>query len=124
MITLILIRGIPGSGKSTIAKMLGIPHVEADQYFMRDGVYKFDPSKLPDAHKYAQERTAKLLNDGHSVVVSNTFSREWEMRPYIDIADRAGASVNIITAHGKFRNIHGVPDEVIEKMKARWEEVK
>ena len=34
---LILLRGIPGCGKSTLAKSLGGIHIEADQYFMEDG---------------------------------------------------------------------------------------
>lgn len=39
---LVLIRGLPGSGKSTMAKVLaqvGYEHYEADMFFERDGVY-------------------------------------------------------------------------------------
>ena len=49
---LILLRGLPGSGKSTFAKSLGGIHIEADQYFMQDGEYKFDASQLKHAHNY------------------------------------------------------------------------
>ena len=43
---LYIVRGIPGSGKSTFAKTLGGIHIEADQYFVDgDGNYNFDGSK-------------------------------------------------------------------------------
>jgi adenylate kinase family enzyme len=45
-----LVRGIPGSGKSTFAKSLGGTHFETDQFFMVDGKYNFDGSKLKEAH--------------------------------------------------------------------------
>lgn len=44
---LTLIRGLPGSGKTTLAKQLGVLHVEADMYFMRDGRYQFEDGKAP-----------------------------------------------------------------------------
>jgi adenylate kinase family enzyme len=47
-------RGIPGSGKSTTAKKLagetGKIH-STDNYFMVDGEYKFDPSKIREYHE-------------------------------------------------------------------------
>ena len=90
---LILVRGIPGSGKSTTAKLLGAggagyAHFEADMYFMEDGVYKFDPTKIRDAYAWCQNSVeqAMLLNhtSGHNstIIVSNTFTQEWEMEPY------------------------------------------
>ena len=53
---LVLIRGLPGSGKTTMARVLalvGYEHHEADHYFERDGAYKFDPADLPKAHARA-----------------------------------------------------------------------
>ena len=54
---LIIIRGLPGAGKSTLAKSLGGINIEADQYFMVDGEYKFDSSKIKLAHNYCQSQT-------------------------------------------------------------------
>jgi predicted kinase len=45
---LFLLRGLPGSGKSTLAKSLGGIRIEADQYFMEDGVYNFDANTSLD----------------------------------------------------------------------------
>lgn len=121
---LVLIRGLPGSGKTTIAKaMAGYSHYEADQYFSRvDGEYRFDPAQLKDAHQWCQDCVDDELADGQNVVVANTFSQRWEMQPYMNMAKRMGIKVRVITAKGRFESIHGVPAEKIEAMRQRWEE--
>jgi len=127
--TLLLLRGLPGSGKSTLAKLLGGVHIEADQYFMQDGEYKFDSSKLKLAHNYCQSQTsAWMSSDGEQVnvdriVVSNTFTQEWEMIPYFDLAKTHGYQVFSIVVenrHGS-KNVHDCPQETIEKMLERFE---
>lgn len=117
---LYVIRGLPGSGKSTLAKNMfpNCIHIEADQFFERDGEYNFDISKLKDAHAWCQAETKKHLDSGHSVVVSNTFVRLWEMEFYLNL----GYSYEVIEAKGKFKNIHDVPEHIINRMKNQWEE--
>lgn len=126
---LYLVRGIPGSGKSTLAKSLGGVHIEADQYFMEKGEYKFDATKLKNAHNYCQSQTqAWMGSDGQQVnvdriVVSNTFTQEWEMQPYFEMAakhDYRVYSLIVENRHGGV-NAHSVPEETIEKMKTRFE---
>ena len=51
---LFLLRGLPGSGKSTLAESLGNMNIEADEYFMDGDEYKFDASKLKEAHAWCQ----------------------------------------------------------------------
>jgi predicted kinase len=63
-----------------------------------------------------------LLATGHAVVVANTFTQQWEMQPYRDIAARRGVSLEIVTATGNYPNIHGVPPAAIERMRVRWED--
>ena len=91
---LFVVRGLPGSGKSTYAKTLVQPsaHFEADQYFVRGGKYNFDPSKLKDAHADCLARTRKAMVEGKHkrVAVSNTFTMKWEVQPYIDLAKELG----------------------------------
>jgi predicted kinase len=127
--TLLLLRGLPGSGKSTLAKVLGGVHIEADQYFMQDGEYKFDSSKLKLAHNYCQSQTsAWMSSDGEQVnvdriVVSNTFTQEWEMKPYFDLAKTYGYqvfSIIVENRHGS-KNVHDCPQETLEKMLERFE---
>ena len=126
---LFLLRGLPGSGKSTLAKSLGGVHIEADQYFMENGEYKFDISKIKNAHNYCQSQTqAWMGSDGQQVnvdriVVSNTFTMGWEMQPYFDMAKKHGYrvySLIVENRHGGV-NTHLVPEETIEKMKERFE---
>jgi adenylate kinase family enzyme len=132
--TLILLRGLPGSGKSTTAKLLGAggagyAHFEADMYFMENGEYKFDPMKIKDAHKWCQNSVehAMLLNytTGHNstIIVSNTFTQEWEMEQYYKMAESWGYRVYSIIVENRHGGVneHGVPEDKLEQMKNRFE---
>jgi predicted kinase len=126
---LFLLRGLPGSGKSTLAAQLGGSLVEADRYFMQYGEYKFDASKLKEAHAWCREEVRKWMevdNSGYNVdriVVSNTFTQEWEMKPYYELAEKYGYRVYSIVVENRHggKNVHNVPDEAIDKMRKRFE---
>lgn len=129
MKTLYIVRGIPGSGKSTFAKSIGGIHIEADQFFMENGKYNFDITKIKLAHKYCQNQTeAWMKTDGAQVnndkiVVSNTFTQEWEMEPYFKLAEKYGYrtfSLIVENRHGGV-NEHDVPEDKLEIMKNRFE---
>jgi predicted kinase len=119
---LILIRGLPGSGKSTLAKMMSAEHVEADMYFIdNNGDYHFDETLLNQAHQWCIDRVKDLLNQGVDVVVSNTFVRYWEMKPYIELANTKSVELEIIHSTGSFNTIHNVNAATMEKMRKRWQ---
>ena len=132
---LYIVRGVPGSGKTTFAKKLvgeDFLVCEADKYFINqeNGKYEFDISKIKDAHKWCQnlvENCMKdsMINDQYypEIAVSNTFTQEWEMRPYFELAKTYGYkvfSVIVENRHGG-TNQHEVPEEVITKMCERFE---
>ncbi len=124
---LLLLRGLPGSGKSSLAKSLSnatTGHVEADMYFMKEDNYEFDPSKLKEAHQWCKDVTEGCMSRYlDTIIVSNTFTREWEMKPYYELAERYGYKVFSLVVenrHGSI-NIHGVPDDKLEQMKGRFE---
>ena len=84
-------------------------------------LYKFDMSRLGEAHQWCQDETSKMLCRGHDVVVSNTFTTKKELQPYFDIAKSFGIVPQVILCQGQYGNIHNVPVEVLEKMKNRFE---
>ena len=121
---LFILRGIPGSGKSTLAKSLGGKHVEADMFFMEDGEYKFDATKIKDAHSWCQTIVGGWMSDSEErIVVSNTFTQEWEMMPYIEWAEDFGYKVFVLIVENRHGGVneHNVPQDVIDKMKQRFE---
>jgi predicted kinase len=131
---LYIVRGIPGSGKSTFAKQLvGADFLvcEADKYFMVDGEYKFDATKLKQAHEFCRNTVETYMRDNveandqfyRQIAVSNTFTQEWEMQPYFDLAAKYGYAVFTVIVENRHGGVnqHGVPDEVLTKMKDRFE---
>lgn len=125
MARLILIRGLPGSGKTTLAKALlrageADEHFEADMFFEKDGIYTYDPDNIARAHKWCYDQTKYMLGCGHRVIVSNTFSREFEAATYFSLLENR-SELQILMCFGNWPNVHGVPDEKILQMRQRWE---
>lgn len=136
--TLVLVRGLPGSGKTSLVESIFAGRAKlfaADDYFIRDGVYKFDGSLLGRAHNQCLELTEDALKSGGSerirpiVAVHNTFVKYWEMRPYLELGRRVGARVIVLSlfdggltdAQLAERNTHGVPVEKISQMRENFQ---
>jgi predicted kinase len=131
---LYILRGISGSGKSYLSDQIkgedGII-LSADDFFMEDGVYKFDPDKLPQAHSWTQYAAYRFMEEGRSpLIIDNTNIEAWEMKPYVEAAQKYGYNVEIIESNTPWRfdadelakrNKHGVPQEVIEDMIERYQ---
>jgi len=135
----VIVRGLPGSGKSRLAKALaskvgfGIHAVvcSADDYFNTPRGYEFNPAKLPEAHASCLKNFICSLNLGCSlIVVDNTNIHRWEYLNYEGIALMAGREVKIVEFVAKTveevrvcirRNSHGVPPAVIANMAVEFE---
>jgi predicted kinase len=128
MKTLVIMRGIPGAGKSTVSNILSednyYPVFSADDFFTaEDGTYNFDANKLHDAHKQCFSNTEYALNFGaKKVFVANTFTTEKEIKPYKELAEKYNyrfVSLIVENRHGN-ESIHNVPSETIDKMINRF----
>lgn len=124
MKTLYLIRGVSGSGKSTfafeISQAMDIDYVEADAFCYNDkDEYDWQPSKLKVNHKKCQEYAVKKLENGESVIVSNTTTTLKELNIYKDIAEKYDAKFVslVVENYHHTGNTHNVPDNVLEKQK-------
>lgn len=130
---LILIRGLPGSGKTTLAcrlkkhlQSIKIPttHFEADSFFVDEDGYNFNPALLGQAHAWCQCQAMEALAKKQVVIVSNTFISEWEMSVYLSMAKVLNYDVITVRCDGEYDNIHSVPTEVLAGMKERMFSVK
>jgi len=122
----IILRGVPGAGKSTYAKTLGNPSIVSADYFLTaNGVYKFDPKLLPKAHRECWAWFYAYLKLGVlTVVVDNTNTTAAEIAPYVLPAETLGYAVTIVTLRvdplvAAARNIHGVPTPKVLQMHQR-----
>jgi predicted kinase len=129
---LILLRGLPGSGKSSLGDVIlrnpnsnSLDVLSADNFFIDNkGTYNFDGSKLKQAHNDCQQKCAERMKlEISRIVVANTFTEDWEMEVYYEMANRYKYRVHSIVVenrHGN-TNIHNVPSEKIEQMKNRFQ---
>jgi predicted kinase len=122
---LYIVRGLPSSGKSTLAKQLTSNVFEADHYFYdNDGNYNFIPSEIKEAHKECQQFVGlAMMSSIPKIAVSNTFTQEWEMQPYFDLAKEYGYMVFCVIVEKRHnnKNNHNVPEDKIQMMKDRFE---
>lgn len=126
-----IVRGIPGSGKTTyantMAKSLAYSPSDvvcsADDFMLdENGEYNYHPSKLNYAHTMCFEKFKSLVDNGvEHVFVANTSTRKSEYERYQQYAESKGYMVFVIEMSQSFQNVHGVPDEHLERMKTRFE---
>jgi predicted kinase len=124
-----IMRSISGGGKTTyINKNFGGQNpliVSADNYFMKDGKYIFDPSKLGEAHDWCWNEYLKgLLANTRDIIIDNTNISTWEVALYYRPAQVFKAEVKIIRIYcdpivAFNRNIHKVPLKTVLDMHQR-----
>lgn len=131
---LILMRGLPGSGKSTRAKELAEdnPVFSTDDFFYVNNEYQFDPSNLARNHQKNIQRTEDAMKNNQRIVtVDNTNISPYEMKPYVLLADKYGYQIEIHKPNTDWawnseelakRNTHKVPQNTIEKLIERFDE--
>lgn len=130
---LVIMRGLPGSGKTTRAVQLAGDTgkvFSADRFFIdSNGIYHFNPKLLGEAHEMCKYGVAKAMESSTPVVVvDNTNSRRWEFEPYLEMAKNYGYEVTLEMVGNledaviyQKRGIHDVPLTSILNMAKRWE---
>lgn len=106
---LILVRGLPGTGKSTLGRSMSDTHVhcETDEFFMKGEVYGFDGTRLKEAHQQCYNKAKAALYAGKNAVVTNTFVKLEDMREYLQLADEYGAEFKVIECKEFYGTTHG-----------------
>jgi predicted kinase len=141
---MVLVRGLPGSGKSFLAAEKQRDYerrqgrgravvLSTDDFFVdrKTGEYKYRAEEIDRAHKWNIAEAHKACEAAVPLIlVANTFTRRCEARPYLEIAQRFGYDFEVAQPSTEWawdvrelaaRNIHRVPAVVIQKMLNRWE---
>lgn len=128
----IIIRGLPGAGKTHFARdqYPGALLLEGDQYYMTpEGLYKFGEGKLSNSTEYVKIMLEAALETGiKTVVITGTSPNGITAKEYAKIARHYGHTVKYIWIDydngNTNQNRHGVPSDVIDKMKNAWQPIK
>jgi adenylate kinase family enzyme len=124
---LVIMQGHSGSGKSTlarqIAKVIDAEIFSTDEFFVQDGVYKFDATKLGFFHQKNLENCIQAMKNGLNTICDNTNTQCWEAKGYVQAALDLGFKVKFVRAIGNFQNVHGVPTDKVEQMRQRLEDL-
>lgn len=136
----VIMSGIPGCGKSTLAKQLvdifhteprepgDAYHISADNFFTNPttGEYAFNPARIAEAHAECFHSFMRAIQaKGSMIIVDNTNIHDWERYRYELFANMMGYGVSHHFFVAKTiedvrrcirRNVHGVPAEVICRM--------
>lgn len=123
---LIIVRGLPGSGKSSFAEQISQNdvYIEADQFwFDEEGNYNFDVSRIGEAHYWCQQHVDEWMCKGFpQITVSNTSTTEKELESYYYLAEKYGYKVYSLIMENRHNgvNCHNVPDQTLDKMRSRF----
>ena len=138
-LNLILLRGVSGAGKSTVAGLfIDATIISTDDFFMKDGKYQFDANSLVENHmkctvkaEQAMQAATKMVENTsiemvkHTLVIHNTFTKQWEMTPYLILAEKYGYTVHtlIVENRQESESIHNVPQASVDAQRDRFEVV-
>jgi len=119
---LYLVRGIAGTGKTTLAEALTPWHCAAD---MMPGLYTkdgYNRELQAQSHQWCKDTIEAWMKVGkHKVAVHNTFVLNQYIEPYEKLAHQYGYRFQVIHTEGEHGSIHDVPEEIMQRWRETWE---
>jgi len=123
--TLYLIRGIAGTGKTTLAEALTPWHCAAD---MMPGLYTkdgYNQHLQGRSHEWCKDTVEAWMKAGkRKVAVHNTFVLNQYIEPYEKLAHQYGYRFQVIQCEGEHGSLHDVPEEIMQRWRETWEPYK
>ena len=131
---LIVVRGLPSSGKTTLAKLLflaGSQTISSDDYMTTpEGGYAFSKQNFIEAHKLCQQDCASLMEKGEKLItIHNNMGEAWEAEVYFSLAEQHGYKVMVVNLYDaglndtelSARNVHEMPQHLVQKVRQKWD---
>lgn len=128
MKTLYILRGLPSSGKTTLAKTLEeslpccITYSTDDYFYDLKGGYHWKPERLHINHIKCRSGVKTSMEVSiENIIIHNTSTTEKELKPYLDMAEQHDykvVSLVVENRHGN-KNNHNVPQDTVDKMEQR-----
>jgi len=125
---LVIIRGLPGSGKSSLAKQIRSDypgyfiHYENDQGLYNDSCrYEWSQGRYKVAVKKCFDNTVIALSCNVNVIVANCFLTNKSIERYAKLVPID--NLFIIEATNNFESIHGVSEKLKNDMRNRFEKL-
>jgi len=134
MAKLVVIRGLPGSGKSKKAHEIATEYkgtvVSVDDYFTVDGEYRFKDTEISRAYGYVEGKITALMSGGTETIIADGIHQsEKHIQSYRRLAEKFGYELEIQYPDGDIfdieqcfqHSIHKVPRRTIAKIAERFE---
>lgn len=131
--TVIILRGLPGSGKSSVCDLLDPHHlVSMDLFWTKDGsAYNFDYGKLKEAIDWTHQQFIGALEADYPeasplVVVDNVSYMKMHYEFFFEEARKRGCRVHVLHVERPLEECivstkHSVPADKIRQMHSKWE---